>query len=794
MGRRTGEEKKHIPETGFLKRLSLLLFEIGHPFFIFFKSLTPIFPYILRLLWKILIITLLRLRKEFDSLFFISTKITDKTALLPLKVHKKSKTIILYCSHNYSNLLKKILNIIKTKKKPKKKIVKPQKHLRFNLLFKLIIVLFFVFGISLLISFNVFTFFKELPSPSKLSTADQIMTTKIYDRNGSLLYKIYREKDRSWIGLDQIPKIVIQATLSIEDKDFYKHPGISLRGILRAAYQNIFENKKTGGSTITQQLIKNTLLTPEKTWRRKLKEIVLAIMVEKVYRKNQILEMYLNGVGYGGATYGIEEAAQKYFGKSAVNLNLAEASFLAGLPASPTLYSPFGDNREMIKIRQALVLNRMLEDGYITPEEKLSAESENLIFASQNIQIEAPHFVMYIKDLLTEKYGIKTVEQGGLEVKTSLDLNIQNTAQKIVKQEIDKLRHLRITNGAVLVTNPQTGEILAMVGSKDYFAKDIDGNYNVTTAERQPGSSIKPVNYSIALENGFTPSSLIDDSPIVYKIPGQPPYEPRNYDNRFHGQVPLRIALGSSYNVPAVKILAAFGVQRMIERGKLMGITTWNDPSKYGLSLTLGGGEVKMTDMAVVYGSLANNGTRIDFNPILEIKDSKGYILESNSTGKKTPILNPAVAYLLTNILKDNSARTPTFGSNSQLFIPNKEVAVKTGTTQNLRDNWTIGYNPNTLVAVWVGNNDNSPMSYVASGVTGASPIWRLIMDLLLEDRPAQSFVKPDNVIEISICQNTNTLPCGGCPVIKKEYYIQGTEPKESCDPKRFENPPSPTP
>jgi 1A family penicillin-binding protein len=634
-----------------------------------------------------------------------------------------------------------------------------------------------------------FTIFKDLPSPQRLSKRNQSLTTKIYDRQGRLLYKVFRDKNRTPVSLKELPTYVIQATIAIEDKDFYRHRGLSLTGIIRAAYQNIVLGKKTGGSTITQQLIKNALLTSEKTWKRKIKEAILAVLVEKVYSKDEILEMYLNEVGYGGSVYGIEEAAERYFGKHAHELNLAEASLLAGLPASPSRYSPFGHHPEVAKSRQAIVLKRMVEDGYVTEQQREETLSQNIILAPPKTEIYAPHFVMYVKELLAQKYGEDLVEEGGLEVKTSLDTNIQEIAQRVVSEEIKKLGNLRISNGATLVTNPKTGEILAMVGSKDYFATDIDGNFNVTTSLRQPGSAIKPVNYSIALENGFTPATLIDDSPITYKVSGQPAYTPQNYDQRFHGQTPLRIALGSSYNVPAVKVLAAFGVKRMIERGKEMGITTWDDPSRFGLSLTLGGGEVKMTDMAVAYGVLANNGIRVDLNPILEVKNSKGKILEKSEQGKETPVLNPGVTFLLTNILSDNSARTPAFGSNSQLYIASRPVAVKTGTTQNLRDNWTIGYTPSLLTAVWVGNNSGASMSYVASGVTGASPIWRKIMDSLLADQPVEEFPVPEEVKAVSICQSTGTLTCIGCPTVRTEYFLEGTEPKIACDPSRWASP-----
>jgi membrane carboxypeptidase/penicillin-binding protein PbpC len=407
---------------------------------------------------------------------------------------------------------------------------------------------------------------------------------------------------------------------------------------------------------------------------------------------------------------------------------------------------------------------------------------------------------MYVKELLAQKYGERMVEEGGLEVKTSLDLNLQEEAQKIVKNEINQLQKLHIANSAALVTNPNTGEILSMVGSKDYFDKSIDGNVNVTLRSRQPGSAIKPVNYAVALQNGFTPATIIPDTPITYMVPGQPPYSPKNYDSRFHGNIPLRIALASSYNVPAVKVLSAFGVERMIEQGQKMGITTWDDPSRFGLSLTLGGGEVKMTDMAVVYGTLANLGERVDLNPILEVKNYKGEVLfreaESRSAGEKALPAN--IAYLLTNILSDNAARTPAFGPSSWLNIKDHpHVAVKTGTTQNLRDNWTIGYTQDFVVAVWVGNNDNTPMSYVASGITGASPIWNKIMSFLLKALPDKEFASPEGLIKLEICPLTATLPCEGCGG-KWEYFLSGAEPKTHCSPEKIKemmtSSPTPTP
>ena len=496
--------------------------------------------------------------------------------------------------------------------------------------------------------------------------------------------------------------------------------------------------------------------------------------------------MYLNEVSYGGIAYGIEEATQTYFGKKAADLNLAEAALLAGLPAAPTKYSPFGANPQLAITRQRQVLQRMVEEGYITPKEFQEAAQAKLYLAPQRTDIKAPHFVMYIKDLLVQKYGTRMVEEGGLKVITSLDLDIQEIAQQKASEEIEKLTPLRVTNGAALVTKPITGEVLAMVGSKDYFDTKNDGNVNVVLRPRQPGSAIKVVNYAMALSNGFTPATVLADTPITYRIPGSEPYSPVNYDNRFHGNVTVRTALGSSYNVPAVKTLAVFGVNKMIDMGVKMGITTWQDRSRFGLSLTLGGGEVKMTDMAVVYGTLANLGIKVDLHPILKVEDYKGRVLEEYQPEEKWPpvngkrVVDARVAYLLTDILADNNARIPAFGPSSLLVIPGHQVAVKTGTTNDKRDNWTIGFTKDFLVAVWVGNNDNSPMSAVASGITGASPIWNQIMTNLLKDRPSHRFEKPDGIKAVEICSVNGLLPCGGCPT-RIEYFLPGTEPTIHC-------------
>jgi len=655
------------------------------------------------------------------------------------------------------------------------------------------------------IAFSYLFVLKDLPSPDKLITRPIAQTTKIYDRHGHLLYKIYRQQNRTLVSLSDIPLFARQATIAIEDGNFYHHRGISLSGIGRAAYETIFHGQTQGGSTITQQLVKNALLTPRQTLSRKIKEIILAFLVETRFNKDEILQMYLNEVSYGGTAYGIEEASQVYFGKSARDLTLAEAALLAGLPASPTTFSPFGAHPELAKIRQKAVLEQMVKKKFITPEEAEKAKKEELRFARPQEKILAPHFVMAVKEQLAKYFSPRYIEEGGLEVITTLDLNLQEAAEKAVKEEINRLNGLHVTNGAALVTNPKTGEILAMVGSKDYFNQKEQGNFNVTTAYRQPGSAIKPINYAVALMNGFTLASIINDSPITYRLPYQPPYSPQNYDHRFHGPVTLRTALASSYNVPAVKILATLGTEKMAVLGEKMGLTNWKNLYSPGLSLTLGGYEVRMVDLAVAYGVFANQGKKVPLQFIREVKDNQGktiwqnpclyqtndplavfdnnFFLQATETKEncQEEVLDPGIAFLITDVLADNNARAPAFGYHSVLHFPNQRVAVKTGTTNNLRDNWTIGYTPNILTAVWVGNNDNSPMSRVASGITGASPIWRKIMEIAIKKYPPEELKIPPNIVQALICPITGTLPCPGC-LPKKEYFLKGTVPQKTCD------------
>lgn len=654
--------------------------------------------------------------------------------------------------------------------------------------------------------FIFFFIFYDLPNPYKLRNFQATpLSTQIFDRNGKLLYDIYKEQNRTPVKLKDLPKAVAQATIAIEDKDFYRHQGVSLlSGILRAVRDTFLTTNVQGGSTITQQLIKTSLLSSERTIRRKVREIILALWTEKIYSKDEILEMYLNQVPYGGEAYGIEQASLLYFDKSAKKLTLAEAAFLAGLPQAPSLYSPYL-NPELSLTRKDSVLKRMHDDEYINDATYEKAKKEKLSIKPPKNIIKAPHFVFYIKKILEEKYGAEVVEEGGLKVTTTLDLDIQEQAEQTLKDELEELEDLDVSNGAVLVTRPPTGEILAMVGSVDYFATG-SGAFNVTTALRQPGSSIKPINYAIGIDRKLvTAATVFIDSPTCFTAAGQPKgYCPVNYDGQFHGPQALRFSLGNSFNIPAVKMLAVNGVENFVASAEAFAITSFKDPKNYGLSLTLGGGEVKMTEMAQAFSAFANRGKTRELAEILEVKDKLGKTLYKfqnpnfiadvkkpmtapsylSISGKRA--ISPETAFIISHILLDDNARSQAFGAGSQLVIPGHAVSVKTGTTDDKRDNWTIGYTPNFLTAVWVGNNDNSPMNpYLASGVTGAAPIWNKVMSNVLKTQPDLWPVRPETVIGQQVCWDSGDMMSKAedgkesCQA-RFEYFIKGTEPKTS--------------
>jgi len=658
------------------------------------------------------------------------------------------------------------------------KIIKKAKRL--SLKKSLLLTLLLPIGLVLLLLIGFYFFWlKDLPNPTKLSNTAASYSTHIYDRNGTLLYNLYSNRNQTFVPLKKIPKHIQQATIAIEDKDFYRHGAVDFRGIGRALYANMLHEQIQGGSTLTQQLVKNSLLTPERTVTRKIKEVMLSFVAEVMYNKNQILEMYLNQVPYGGTAYGVEAASQTYFGKHINELTLAQQAYLAGLPESPSTLSPFGSHPELGKQRQEQVLRKMAEQGYITQKQRQDAVKEKLTFEKISNPIKAPHFVFYVKDLLVKKYGEQVVEQGGLKVYTSLDLKLQDYAQKVVKDEVADVAKYNVGNGGALITNPGTGEILAMIGSTDYFDSK-QGNVNTTLAMLQPGSSIKPINYAVGLIKGYTAATPFIDAPVCFPNPPQAAYCPKNYDNHFHGVVTMRQALGNSLNIPAVQMLKLNGINAMIATASAMGITTFKDPNQYGLSLTLGGGEVMMTDMATAFGVFANQGYRIDLHPVLKVVDRQGKVLEEYNPprspifGKK--VIPSEVAFIISDILADNNARLMSFGANSELKINKQRVSVKTGTTNDYRDNWTIGYTPSYLVAVWVGNNDHTPMSGIVSGVTGAAPIWHDLMAHVLTGKKPEIPQKPPNVIGKYLCGGDVASASAGQCSSRFEYYIKGTE------------------
>ena len=639
---------------------------------------------------------------------------------------------------------------------------------------------------SILISVGLWLFW-GIPLPTKLTSSNVPVSTKLFDRKGKLLFEIYADKRSTPVEIEELPEYVVQATIAIEDKDFYKHHGISYTGMIRATYKTIFQQKLQGGSTLTQQLVKNALLTPERTIRRKLREFALTLIVETIYSKEQILDQYLNQIPYGSTAYGIGAASEMYFNKQAKDLTLAEATLLAGLPAAPTRFSPFGARPELAKGRQKTVLKRMVEDGYISQEKADETKGEELKFAEPE-RLKAPHFALWVKEQLAEKYGDVVVEQGGLRVTTTLDLELQELAQETIAEEVAKLEKYNVGNGATLATKPETGEVLAMVGSKDYFAKDEDGKVNIIFSQRQPGSSIKPLNYALALKKGhITTSTPLADVPSCFSVIGQEVYCPRNYDNSFHGAVQTRFALGNSYNIPAVRVLAMNGIENFFNFAREMGITTWTNPDNYGLSLTLGGGEVMPYDMAVAFGVFANQGIKIPLTSIIKVEDWKGKVLKEVDINEieGDRVLSPDVTFLISHILHDNNARSAAFGTGSYLNVRgHPEVSVKTGTTNNLRDNWTIGYTTHALVVTWVGNNDNSEMKSAISGVSGASPIWNKVMREVL-DKAEEGYYnendsghawpqKPQDVVGTNVCATTGNLPTSGgeCPT-RFEYFLK---------------------
>ena len=650
----------------------------------------------------------------------------------------------------------------------------------------------------------------DLPSPDQLYQRAAAPSTRIYDRHGRLLYEILDPHGGAHtpIPLGQVPAACINAVIATEDNSFYRNPGVDGRAIVRALWINLRGGEiLSGGSTITQQLARNLLLSPEErieiSLERKLRESILAWRLARAYTKDEILTLYLNETYYGNLAYGIEAAARTYFAKSAGELDLAECALLAGLPQSPAYYNPLQDP-DAAHARQSVVLGLMVKHGYISRQRADLALREKLAFASIPFPIAAPHFVMYVRGQLEREFGLEAIYTQGLQVHTTLDLDAQNAARRIVRHRLEQLADVRanqpphdVRNAAVVVMEPSTGEVLAMVGSPDYFDPRIDGAVNSTVTTRQPGSSIKPITYAAAFDprqdaGPLTAATMMVDVRTAYVTREGDPYVPRNYDRQWRGPVLLRQALASSYNLIAVKVLGRVGIERMAALARSMGITTFDDADRFGLALTLGGGEVRLLELTAAYGAFANGGRRVEPVTISRVQDSAGRLMKTWQNAPGARVMDERVAYLITDVLSDNFARAPTFGEGSALRL-SRPAAVKTGTTTDWRDNWTVGYTPDLVVGVWTGNSDNEPMQHV-SGVVGAAPVWHDVMETLLKGRPAREFVEPPGMVRIEVCADSGLLPATGgreqeagrqlarCPHTISELFIAGTEPTRPDD------------
>jgi 1A family penicillin-binding protein len=620
--------------------------------------------------------------------------------------------------------------------------------------------LFLIIGIGVIVTGVALVWVSTLQLPDfKLFTERKIeSSTKIYDRTGQiLLFDIHENFKRTVIPYEEMGTDIKNATVAIEDSEFYNHKGIRIKSIIRAVWSNFTGGKVQGGSTITQQLIKNTLLTSERSVTRKIKEWILAVKLERIMSKEDILALYLNEAPYGGNIYGIEEASKAFFNKEPKTLTLAESAYLAAIPNGPTYYSPYRSNKDKLDERKDLVLKRMLDLKFITEEAYNTAKSEVVVFMPERpMNIGAPHFVFFIKDYLEKRYGVNALEDSGLKIITTLDYNLQKKAEEVaLAKATQNEKDWNGKNTGIVVIDPKTGQILAMVGSRNYFDKTVDGNFNVTTAKRQPGSSFKPIVYASAFEKGYTADTTLFDvktefnascDPTGKPLPGSPGatcYTPDDYDNLYRGPMTLKNALAQSINIVAVKLLYLVGIKDAIKMATDLGITTLTDPTRYGLSLVIGGGETTLLEMTSAYGVFAASGIRHPYQGIISVEDINKNVLEKYED-KSYPVLSPNTTNILSDILSDDKARTPTFGANSVLNIPGHNVAVKTGTTNNNKDAWTIGYTPSVAVGVWVGNNDNTPMK--KGGAALAGPIWNAVMAEALKDKPNEFFEVPQPI------------------------------------------------
>jgi penicillin-binding protein 1C len=617
--------------------------------------------------------------------------------------------------------------------------------------------LFLAIGALVLFAFGLFLLWVaslRIPALESLNERRVDQSTKIYDRTGEvLLYDLSQDVKRQVVPFEEISSYAKSAAVAIEDKDFYEHNGFDLSSFLRAVLVNVTSlSFSQGGSTITQQVVKNSILTKDKTPTRKLKELILALKLEKVLTKDEILALYLNEIPYGGTIYGIEEASEHFFGKPASGLTLAESAYMVSLPKAPTYYSPFGTHLDELERRKNTVLKEMLDNELITEEEYKAALEEKVVFSERRNtgSIKAPHFVFFVIEELAKKYGEDALQDGGYKVITSLDYSIQKEAEALAKKygAINEER-FRGENNAIVVVDPKTGEILSMVGSRDYFDEEIDGNFNAALGHRQPGSTFKPFVYSVLFNKGYTDRTILFDAHTQFSTSCEPNnlvtddicYAPGNYDDKFRGPMTIRNALAQSINIPAVKAVYLAGVNNSIDLAEAMGIRSLTDRSQYGLSLVLGGGAVSLLDLTSAYSIFANDGLRNDYVPVLWVEDALGNIIDKHAPFPRR-VLSEETSRTISSILSDNAARTPGYGPNSPLYIPDRDVAVKTGTSNDYRDAWIIGYAPNVAIGAWVGNNDNSPMEKKVAGLI-VSPLWRELMDKVLPNLPAESFIPP---------------------------------------------------
>ena len=619
--------------------------------------------------------------------------------------------------------------------------------------------IFAILGLGAIITGIIFIWISAVSLPDFNSFTDrkQVNSTKVYDRTGEIvLYDIGSDVRRTSIPYSEMGVNIKNAVVAIEDVKFYSHGGISLKGMARAVFANLTPGGVVqGGSTITQQVIKKSLLVDDRTIIRKFKEIILALKLEQQYGKDEILGIYLNEIPYGGNIYGIQEASQNFLAKNPADLTIAEAAYLAAIPNAPSRYSPYGTRKDALENRKNIVLARQLELGFITQEQFDSAKQEIVVWQPQKPQgIRAPHFVFYVKEQLEETYGADMVESGGLKVITTLDYDLQQIGEKAVAQyTTGENKKVEKQNGGLVAIDPKSGQILTMVGSRNYFDKEIDGNFNVTMARRQPGSAFKPFVYATALKMGYTPETILHDVPTEFSsicnpygnpYPGYSAsqcYSPQNYDGKFHGPMSMRYALAQSMNIPAVKMLYIVGIKNAIKTAEDMGVTTLVGADRYGLSLVLGGGEVRLVEMTSAYGVFAAEGVRHDHSAILRVEDKNGNVLEEWSD-KASTVLDKNIALRMSDILSDNVARTPIFGANSPLYIPGRQVASKSGTTNSYKDSWAIGYTPSLVAGAWIGKNDNTAMN--ASVL--ASPLWKKFMSEALEKYPNETFAKADPI------------------------------------------------